>query len=299
MQCMLRNQEGLPETVYPCKPCQQNKEQKFSPSLPTSPPPPLPPTPSPSPSPPPNTASLTATATTAATTKTMTTTTATTTTTPPPPTKVASPWGTVISMAGRIRFTAPKLQDIFKQAHFWPKLITGPSVEPHSPVKKSNVMNLEALKLFAAEPFLSTKQVCTRRMHPSTFFLLFWSCCLFCVLTCSCPNRFSTNQPPNPPTHLLCDFCPLFLLSHVWICTAFLSLRHAHTNTHTPMWWNQIHPEDHGIHNAAHMGIKAFAFLFKNVQDINRHSVVNLVVHLFPPQKCVKRCGIFSVVNVW
>jgi hypothetical protein len=61
------------------------------------------------------------------------------------------------------------------------------------------------------------------------------------------------------------------------------------------------------------MGIKAFAFLRKNARNINRHSVVNLAANLvvnlvqkmriFPPQErgksCGKRCGNFSVVNLW
>ena len=89
----------------------------------------------------------------------------------------------------------------------------------------------------------------------------------------------------------------------------------AQTCTHQ---WGDIKTrlEDHGIHNAAQMGIKAFAFLRKNARNINRHSVVNLAANLvvnlvqkmriFPPQErgksCGKRCGNFfrgkPVVNV-
>ena len=99
------------------------------------------------------------------------------------------------------------------------------------PVKKSKVMNLKRqygitekdapLKLLATKPCLSTKQIYTRRMHARTFFIIFpmvLVCCLLCLLTCSCPNRFSTNHLPNPPTHLPFQFYLyfyIFLLSHV------------------------------------------------------------------------------------
>ena len=49
-------------------------------------------------------------------------------------------------------------------------------------------------------------------------------------------------------------------------------------------------------------GIKAFAFLFKNVQDINRHSVVNLVVHFSAPKVCQTLWYFFRgkrVIKVW